>query len=257
MGAHKNSPVGVESSHPTGYCQSADPGAVGAFRPWIDTTTPGTWLFKVRKADNSGWETIGAIVAAPVSSVFGRTGAVVAAEGDYTLTQLSGVTITAPATGDFVRFDGASWINVPLVAGDIPAHNHSGTQITSGLIDAARIGTGGAGGGMKFLADDQTFKTVVAAASFALTTKTANYTATTSDHTILCNATGGGFTITLPAAAGATNLLLVVKKIDSSANAVTVDGNGSETIDGALTLAILNQYESYTIQCDGTAWHIL
>jgi hypothetical protein len=46
-----------------------------------------------------------------VSSVFGRTGAVVAAEGDYSLTQLSDVTITTPANGQVLKYNGTSWVN--------------------------------------------------------------------------------------------------------------------------------------------------
>jgi hypothetical protein len=46
-----------------------------------------------------------------VTSVFGRTGAVVATEGDYTLTQLGDVTITTPTNGQFLKYDGTSWIN--------------------------------------------------------------------------------------------------------------------------------------------------
>jgi hypothetical protein len=37
---------------------------------------------------------------------------------------------------------------------------------------------------------------------------------------------------------------------------VTVDGNASETIDGALTYALAVQYQSITIISDGTNWHI-
>jgi hypothetical protein len=48
---------------------------------------------------------------APVTSVFGRTGAVVAAEGDYSLTQLSDVTITTPANGQVLKYNGTSWVN--------------------------------------------------------------------------------------------------------------------------------------------------
>lgn len=46
-----------------------------------------------------------------VSSVFGRTGAVVAAEGDYSLTQLSDVTLTSPSNGQVLKYNGTSWIN--------------------------------------------------------------------------------------------------------------------------------------------------
>lgn len=51
------------------------------------------------------------IINERVTSVFGRTGAVVAAEGDYTLTQLSDVTITSPTTGDRLKYNGSAWVN--------------------------------------------------------------------------------------------------------------------------------------------------
>ncbi len=46
-----------------------------------------------------------------VSSVFGRTGNVVAQEGDYTLTQLGDVTITSPSTGQVLKYNGTTWVN--------------------------------------------------------------------------------------------------------------------------------------------------
>ena len=46
-----------------------------------------------------------------VTSVFGRTGAVVATEGDYTLTQLGDVTLTSPASGQVLKYNGTAWIN--------------------------------------------------------------------------------------------------------------------------------------------------
>jgi hypothetical protein len=94
--------------------------------------------------------------------------------------------------------------------------------------------------------------------SIALATvaKTGDYTATINDHKIFCDASGGAFTITLPAASGAPGREYHIKKIDSSGNAVTVDANDSETIDGALTQIINVQYDSMMISCDGTGWHI-
>lgn len=64
-------------------------------------------------------------------------------------------------------------------------------------------------------------------------------------------------TLTLPPAAGNEGRQLVVKKVDSSGNAVTIDGNASETIDGAATLAITLQYQAYALICDGTEWWVL
>jgi len=92
----------------------------------------------------------------------------------------------------------------------------------------------------------------------AIATKTANYTQLSSDRILLCNAIGGAFTITLVAASGFDGLLLTLKKIDASVNAITVDGNASETIDGAETNAEMNaQYDTMTLLCDGSNWHII
>lgn len=88
----------------------------------------------------------------------------------------------------------------------------------------------------------------------AITTKTAAYTATSADDTILCDASGGAFTVSLPAAAAVSGKVYVIKKIDSSANAVTIDPNGSETIDGATTNALSSQNQRRHIQSDGTNW---
>lgn len=58
-GIHKNIPVGAESAHPPGYVQSTDPGAVGAYKPWVDTSGgDGNWVYKIRNAANTAWETV-------------------------------------------------------------------------------------------------------------------------------------------------------------------------------------------------------
>jgi len=97
-------------------------------------------------------------------------------------------------------------------------------------------------------------------ATGAVDAKTAAYTITTGDatKTIAVDATSGALTITLPAAASATNgFEVTVKKTDSSANAVTIDGNAAETIDGATTLALSNQNDSATLRCDGSNWFVV
>ena len=95
--------------------------------------------------------------------------------------------------------------------------------------------------------------------SFVLS-KTTAYTVVLADFakTILCDASGGAFTVTLPAAATAGDgYKVTVKKSDSSANAVTVDGNSSETIDGATTKALSSQYDAIVLACDGSNWHLV
>lgn len=88
-------------------------------------------------------------------------------------------------------------------------------------------------------------------------TKTTDYTATIKDAVILCDASGGAFAITLPASAGAQGLMLYIKKTDASANAVTIDGDGSETVDGAATLVLASQYDAARLVADGTGWAVI
>jgi hypothetical protein len=93
-----------------------------------------------------------------------------------------------------------------------------------------------------------------AGTTYTVATKTTTYTAAPGD-VLLCDASGGAFTVTLPAAAGATSSISV-KKSDASANAVTIDGDASETIDGATTRALSTQYEAVTLWSDGTSWWV-
>ncbi len=82
-------------------------------------------------------------------------------------------------------------------------------------------------------------------------------TTLSSIATVLVNAASAPITITLPAAASYPNQIYQIKKIDSSVNTVTVDGNGSETIDGDLTAIIAFQYSAMDIISNGTSWFII
>lgn len=99
------------------------------------------------------------------------------------------------------------------------------------------------------------------AVGFPIAVKTAAYTATAADHTLLVNATTAGVTITLPDSIDASiaeNQVYVIKKIDVSANTVVVDGSGAQTIDGAATKTLGSQWASLMIQNRGDgSWVIL
>lgn len=82
-------------------------------------------------------------------------------------------------------------------------------------------------------------------------------TARKDDFVIAVDASGAARTITLPAAAKYEGQVYVIKKTDSSVNTVTVDGDSSETIDGALTYVLAAQYQSVTVLCTGTGWLVL
>lgn len=87
---------------------------------------------------------------------------------------------------------------------------------------------------------------------FAVAAKTTTYTATTADAVLTAN---GTFTINLYAAAGNAGRILEIKNIGTGV--ITIDANGAELIDGALTQTLDGQYFSFTLLCDGTGWSIL
>lgn len=90
-----------------------------------------------------------------------------------------------------------------------------------------------------------------------VTVTSASYTVLSTDHTILCDCTSNAITVNLPTVASSEGRTLHIKKIDSSGNAVTIDGSGSETIDGSTTKSLSSQWASRIIKSNGSAWYII
>ena len=78
-----------------------------------------------------------------------------------------------------------------------------------------------------------------------------------TDYTILINASSGASVANLPTAVGITGRIYIIKKTDSSGNAVTVNTTSSQTIDGATTYSLATQYKYVQVQSDGTNWSII
>jgi len=96
--------------------------------------------------------------------------------------------------------------------------------------------------------------------SGAVDEKSADYTVTVGDATKLLNVDASGATRTqtlLAAATAGDGFEVSFKKSDSSANTVIIDGNGSETIDGATTLILRRQNDWVTLRCDGSNWLVV
>lgn len=77
-----------------------------------------------------------------------------------------------------------------------------------------------------------------------------------TDNDLIILSGTGTYTVTLPAVSGQTGKQITFKKTGASGT-VTLDGNASETIDGATTYAVNTQWQKVTIWCDGTAWYII
>lgn len=101
-------------------------------------------------------------------------------------------------------------------------------------------------------------------------TVTANYNAKYYDGVIFADATSGIITIDLSilslsfikndisimGISASITKTMTIKKIDSSINSVIIDGSGA-LIDGSATYTIYTQYDSVTLQWDGTNWNII
>lgn len=88
--------------------------------------------------------------------------------------------------------------------------------------------------------------------------KTSGYTVQTTDGgdvVVMCDASGGAFTITVPTAVANTQRITVLKT-DSSANAVTVAPTGSETIGGESTLKLYAQQDVIAVFSDNVNWEL-
>lgn len=89
-------------------------------------------------------------------------------------------------------------------------------------------------------------------------TRTANAVLVTSDTFAPFDCTSAALTATLPIASTFTGPHLTLKKVDSSANALVIAGNGTDTIDTYNTVTLLYQNISITVyrRSDGTGWYI-
>jgi len=89
-----------------------------------------------------------------------------------------------------------------------------------------------------------------------LTQTSATLTLSDEHYTVLCDGTSNTVTISLPAASGVSGRIYNIKAINID-NAVTIDPNGSEEIDGDATTMTLALMEVVTLQCDGSNWWII
>lgn len=128
---------------------------------------------------------------------------------------------------------------------------------TTGVKVNVRYGRGNSVGSVILLdGDNQTVDATGVGFKLKRTATATNYTATSADYIIAVTSTASARTITLPAVAGTTGRVYVIKDESGGAatNNITIDGNASETIDGATTKVINTNYGTSTIYSNGSAW---
>lgn len=82
----------------------------------------------------------------------------------------------------------------------------------------------------------------------------ANLTLDEREDVVEMDASGGSRTVTLPPASEALGKVFTVIKTDSSSNAVVIDGDGSETINGLTTVSLIGQWQKLSVISNGAAW---
>lgn len=76
-----------------------------------------------------------------------------------------------------------------------------------------------------------------------------------NEDVIVINASGGPVTVDLPVLSGILGIQYHLKCINS-ANTVTIDGAGAATIDGDITITMV-QYDSISLLAGNLEWHIM
>ena len=101
-----------------------------------------------------------------------------------------------------------------------------------------------------------------------VTILTSGATLTAANYIVLCNVTGGGFTVLLPAVATSVGIIYHIRvavAASGSGNLVTIDGNASEQIEGysglattqSLKRSAVSDVYAMTIVSNGTVWEML
>lgn len=235
----------------------------GAFTGVTNSTTVGQAL-RVTGSNTYGW---GALDLADSDATTGDLPFSAFAQG----VALSVLGVTGNATADHASIAAGS---------DHQALRRSGTSVAFGALDlsqaaattnqlpVAKGGTGAAtltgvlkgNGTSAFTAATAGTDYVVPGVGLtaAIAVKTANYTLTANDHTIICNVTGL-ITMTLPAAASNTGRIYSICTIHGTGS-VTIDANASEQINNNgsdnATLLLADNSAAVIIQCDGTKWYV-
>jgi hypothetical protein len=174
----------------------------------------------------------------------------------------------------------ASNVTVSLANTAVTAGNYgSTTQVAQITIDAqgritaaANVAVSGGGGGTGNIVSNVVTITVgdniswtnstsvvlswINNSSNVVTWTNTVYSVTNNNATILVNHSLSPFGVVLPSANTVVGQQYQIKKIDSSANAVTVSTTSSQTIDGNLTYTLATIYKSVTLQSDGSNYYI-
>jgi hypothetical protein len=158
----------------------------------------------------------------------------------------------SPTTGAVVASISASWV-APVASGG------TGQTTANTALNALLPSQSGVTSGWVLQTNGtSTSWTATASGATSSYTGVTTSTALNATHDVVgVDATSGSNTITLPTAVGISGKRYTIKKIDSTANTVTIATTSSQTIDGATSLVIDTQYASYMLISTNANWYII
>lgn len=205
------------------------------------------WVDNVFTAPSTGPNQVFVLTQTPIvpSIIVTHNGLVLRPTTDYTLSGTNLTIVEVVATGENIQATYA-------------VSNNSGSLVSSinGLTGNITLA---AGANITITPAGNTL-TIAATGSLTaniVTVTAASYAVLATDYTVLGNATSNVINITLPLASAGSGRILNFKKTDVSANNVNVNRAGSDLLDGQTSIPLTTQYQSVTIQSDGTNWNIL
>lgn len=95
---------------------------------------------------------------------------------------------------------------------------------------------------------------VGAVARKTVLSKTATDSVSLNDDLTIADATSGAIVFSLPTAVGASGRVLSFYRLDKTLNTVTINPDGSETIDGKSSILL---YSTLNLVSDGAVWKVL
>ena len=191
---------------------------------------------------------------------------------DVTSTNLKGGSADiVTASGDITSwfFDGTNWYLVQFmdVSADHSSIGGSGASLSGTTNNTVATVTGAnALIGEANLTFDGSTLTVPGAQIVKRvildTSSTTSYNVLAADYYIGVGSAGGtaqALTINLQAVSGLTGRVIIIKDESGECGLynITIDGNGSEIIDGQTTQVMNSNYASVTLVCNGASWSIV
>jgi hypothetical protein len=152
-------------------------------------------------------------------------------------------------TGSFFKGDGSALTNI--VSSSYSVTSSHATSVAIDSVDIEDLSATGTANGTTFLRGDNTWSTPSGGSGTTLRNVTTTDTFSAAGETINC--TANTFTVNLPTAVGIQGTVYTL--VNSGTGIITLDGNGTETINGSLTIDIKKNV-SRTVQSDNANWII-